>query len=362
MHQTECIRHVPSGGGPQPPRRPVEWGATTCTATTIVVVPEPTADTTDIDLDAGEGSAVTTVYTDGACSGNPGPGGWAWATTDGRQDSGGDPDTTNQRMELTAVLEALRVIDGAVSIYSDSTYVVNCYNERWYDGWIARNWRNSQRKPVANRDLWEPLVEIFERRRPELSFTWVKGHSGDPMNDLVDALAVAEIDKLRTPADNRSSAASTDAAAAPPAPWPVERAVAVTGAAEPTQDSTESLTDAIAGLDPGYDIVVSGLRRGAELSAGELAIEHRIPLAVVLPFADPADRWPSGERRRFDRCVDEAEWVVTLDGDRRKPGSAVMQRNQWLWSSVVGVIVVEDPKLADQLDELGLGVISIEGE
>ena len=136
--------------------------------------------------------------------------------------------------------------------------------------------------------------------------------------------------------------------------------MAVTGAAEPAPDSTEALNEAIAGLDPGYDIVVSGLRRGVELSAGEVAIEHRVPLAVVLPFDNPADRWPDTERRRFDHCLAGAEWVVTLDGDPRRPGAAVKQRNQWLWSSVVGVIVVDESKLADQLDELGLGVIVID--
>ncbi len=333
-------------------------------ATTIVLVPEPTADTSDAEPRT-EGSAETIVYTDGACSGNPGPGGWAWATVDGRQDSGGDPDTTNQRMELTAVLEALRAIDGVVTVYSDSTYVVNCYNERWYEGWLARNWRNSQKKPVANRDLWEPLVDIFERRRPDLRFHWVKGHSGDPMNDFVDALAVAEVEKFRPLPDagpGGEGASPPRGGGTEPPPWPVERAVAVTGAAEPAPKSTESLTEAIAGLDPGYDIVVSGLRRGVELTAGELAVEHRIPLAVVLPFADPADQWPLPDRRRFHRCVDGAEWVVTLDGDSRKPGAAVRKRNRWLWSAVVGVIVVDDPNLAEQLDENGMSVISIADE
>ncbi len=327
------------------------------------MVPDTTADTTDTSPTEKDRSGVTTVYTDGACSGNPGPGGWAWATVDGRQDSGGDPDTTNQRMELTAVLEALRAIDGPVTVYSDSTYVVNCYNDRWYEGWLARNWRNSQRKPVANRDLWEPLVEIFTRRRDDLTFNWVKGHSGDPMNDLVDALAVAEVEKLRpSPAGSSPDAAPAAVDAAVQPPWPVERAVAVTGIAEPSVESVESLAEAIAGLDAGYDIVVSGLRRGAELTAGELAIDHRIPLAVVLPFADPAARWMPQHRSRFDRCVEAAEWIVTLDGDPRKPGAAVAQRNRWLWSSVVGVIVVNDRELAAELDELGLGVIAIEAD
>ncbi len=304
---------------------------------------------------SGQTPDRTTVYTDGACSGNPGPGGWAWATVDGRSASGGDPDTTNQRMELTAVLEALRAIDGQVTVFSDSTYVVNCFNDRWYEGWLARNWRNSQKKPVANRDLWEPLVAIFNDRGDELAFVWVKGHSGDPMNDLVDSMAVAEVDKFRPEAPGEPTEPT-----GPPPPWPVERAVAVTGASEPASDADEALADAIAGLDAGYDIVVTGLRRGAELRAGELALDHRIPLAVVLPFDDPAVRWSRADRTRFERCVAGAEWTVILDGDPRKPGAAVAARNEWLWSSVVGVIVVDDTPLVDQLDELGLGVVAIE--
>ena len=130
------------------------------------------------------------VWTDGACSGNPGPGGWAWATEDGRQDSGGSPLTTNQRMEIQAALEAVRALDGPLVVVSDSTYVVNCFRDRWYQGWLARGWLTSAKKPVANRDLWEPLVTTV-RDRGDVSFRWVKGHSGDPMNDLVDALAVA---------------------------------------------------------------------------------------------------------------------------------------------------------------------------
>ena len=142
------------------------------------------------------------VFTDGACSGNPGPGGWAWAVApDGApQGSGGDPATTNQRMELTAVLEALRALGvgseaGQVEVVSDSTYVLNCFRDRWYVKWRANGWRNSKKEPVANRDLWEPLVAIAEPALASgtLTMRWVKGHSGDPMNDLVDRLAVAAI-------------------------------------------------------------------------------------------------------------------------------------------------------------------------
>ncbi len=136
-------------------------------------------------------STLRVVYTDGACSGNPGPGGWAWAVgTAGPFESGAEAQSTNQRMELKAVLEALTKLDGALEVRSDSTYVVNCFRDRWWEGWLARGWMNSQKKPVANRDLWEPLINLYRRRADEVSFVWVKGHSDDQMNDVVDRLAV----------------------------------------------------------------------------------------------------------------------------------------------------------------------------
>jgi ribonuclease HI len=134
------------------------------------------------------------VYTDGACSGNPGPGGWAWAVApDGTPSGvGGAARTTNQRMEIHAALDAVMVLTGSpLVVVSDSTYVVNCFRDGWWKGWLAKGWVNSQRKPVANRDLWEPLIDLV-RDRGDITFRWVKGHSGDPMNDLVDRLAVAE--------------------------------------------------------------------------------------------------------------------------------------------------------------------------
>jgi len=130
------------------------------------------------------------VYTDGACLGNPGPGGWAWAVPGGAFASGAEARSTNQRMEITAAYEAVRAHPGGpVQVVSDSTYVVNCFRDGWWEGWLKRGWVNTARKPVANRDLWEPFVELV-RARGDVSFRWVKGHSGHPMNDLVDALAV----------------------------------------------------------------------------------------------------------------------------------------------------------------------------
>ena len=143
------------------------------------------------DMPAPDGALE--VWTDGACSGNPGPGGWAWALDETTYASGSEDPSTNQRMEITAVLEALRVLApaGAVIVVSDSTYVVNCFRDRWYVKWEANGWRNAKRQPVANDDLWRPLVELV--RGNDVTFRWVKGHSGDRLNDLVDALAVAAI-------------------------------------------------------------------------------------------------------------------------------------------------------------------------
>ncbi len=133
---------------------------------------------------------VTEAFTDGACRGNPGPGGWAWAVLDGPQGAGHDPATTNQRMEVRAAYEAICALPGPLVVVSDSTYVVNCFKNSWWTGWRARGWLNSAKKPVANRDLWEPLIDLVEARG-DVAFRWVKGHSGHPMNDLVDQLAVA---------------------------------------------------------------------------------------------------------------------------------------------------------------------------
>jgi len=132
----------------------------------------------------------TTVYTDGACLGNPGPGGWAWAVPGGRFRAGPEARSTNQRMEIHAVLDALGTLEGPVEVVSDSTYVVNCFRDRWYESWLRKGWKNSQRKPVANQDLWAPLLKLYLDRQAEITFRWVKGHSGDVMNDLVDRLAV----------------------------------------------------------------------------------------------------------------------------------------------------------------------------
>ena len=143
------------------------------------------------------------VFTDGACRGNPGPGGWGWAVAsggdavgfDGAFCSGSEAASTNQRMEVWAVLDALTTLlalrDANVAVVSDSTYVVNCFRDGWWRGWEKRGWKNSQKQPVANQDLWRPRVDVYKADAGRIRFRWVKGHSGNAMNDRVDALAVA---------------------------------------------------------------------------------------------------------------------------------------------------------------------------
>ena len=143
-------------------------------------------------------SSDVTVYTDGACSGNPGPGGWAAIIIDGgeREIAGAEPHTTNQRMELTAAIEGLAAIPDRrrVHVYTDSAYVMNCFEQRWYDKWERNGWLGAGKKPVTNRDLWERL--IAQTRRHEVVWHKVKGHSGDVLNDRVDALARGAIATL----------------------------------------------------------------------------------------------------------------------------------------------------------------------
>jgi ribonuclease HI len=144
-------------------------------------------------------SSDLTVYTDGACSGNPGPGGWAAIIIDDgveREVSGADPYTTNQRMELTAAIEGLAAIAGhrRVQLYTDSAYVMNCFRDRWYEKWERNGWIGAGKKPVTNRDLWERLVA--QTRRHQVVWNKVRGHSGDVLNDRVDALARGAIATL----------------------------------------------------------------------------------------------------------------------------------------------------------------------
>ncbi len=139
------------------------------------------------------------IFTDGACRGNPGPGGWAaLLRTAGkeREIGGGEPHTTNNRMELRAAIEALNALKRPcrVELHSDSQYVRDGIT-KWIHGWNRNGWRTADKKPVKNAALWQELVEAASRH--QVLWHWVKGHSGHPENDRVDALACAEADKQK---------------------------------------------------------------------------------------------------------------------------------------------------------------------
>lgn len=140
------------------------------------------------------------IYTDGACSGNPGPGGWGAILRykDAEKElSGGDANTTNNRMELTAVIEALALLKEpcVVELYSDSKYVIDGLDKGWARGWQKRGWVKSDKKPALNPDLWEKLLDLTDRH--EVRCHWVKGHAENERNNRCDQMAVAESKKFQ---------------------------------------------------------------------------------------------------------------------------------------------------------------------
>ncbi len=143
---------------------------------------------------------TVTIYTDGACSGNPGPGGWGailrYKETE-KELSGGAADTTNNRMELTAVIEALALLKEpcVVELYSDSKYVIDGLSTGWAKGWQKRGWIKSDKKPALNPDLWERLLALTDRH--EMHYHWVKGHAENEKNNRCDQMAVAESKKFQ---------------------------------------------------------------------------------------------------------------------------------------------------------------------
>lgn len=143
---------------------------------------------------------TVTIYTDGACSGNPGPGGWGAVLLFGehrRELSGGELETTNNRMELTAVIQALSLLKEAciVELWSDSKYVIDGLQKGWAKGWQKRGWIKSDKKPALNPDLWEQLLKLADFHT--LHYHWVKGHADTAENNRCDELAVAESRKFK---------------------------------------------------------------------------------------------------------------------------------------------------------------------
>ena len=144
---------------------------------------------------ATESDTTVYIFTDGACSGNPGPGGYGAILKYGgrvKEISGYECETTNNRMEMTAVIEALGRLKRPcmVKILTDSNYLVNGMT-KWMHGWIKRNWHNAEKKPVKNRDLWERLLKLSKKH--EIQWEWVKGHHGHPENERCDQMARAAI-------------------------------------------------------------------------------------------------------------------------------------------------------------------------
>lgn len=322
---------------------------------------------------------TTVVYTDGACSGNPGPGGWAWVVPDGRYGSGGEPNTTNQRMELKAALEAVRSLDGPLEIISDSTYVVNCFRDRWWEGWLTRGWVNSKKEPVANRDLWEPLIELYQHR--DVKFTWVKGHSGNQWNDEADRLAVEAAQK-------QAAVAGGGTIPGPPAiPKPPEiegRVLLIMGHRPPelggygenlfaaaVRDRLQAVIEAKAMMHADL-VVISGLGLGAETLGAEASIAAGVPFEAILPFPDSESRWPEDSKRRFRQLVDAARGSRTLekkvpDSNQKLAGSfrrreAWMRRNSHeaivVWDGMDGALGKAVRSLNDELGEENVWVIN----
>lgn len=139
------------------------------------------------------------IYTDGACSGNPGPGGWGSILMykgNKKEISGGSKDTTNNIMEMTAVIEALKLLKYrcTVSIYSDSAYVVNAFNQKWIEGWMKNGWRNASKNPVKNKELWQQLYDLTKEH--DVTFVKVKGHSDNEYNNRCDEMAREAITRI----------------------------------------------------------------------------------------------------------------------------------------------------------------------
>lgn len=140
-----------------------------------------------------------TIYTDGACSGNPGPGGWGAILMyrgHTKEFSGAEKNTTNNRMELKAAIEALKLLKEPchVRLYSDSAYLVNCFQQGWYKNWQKNGWVNSKKQPVENKELWQQLIKLMETH--QVDYIKVKGHSDNPYNNQCDYLAREAIKTL----------------------------------------------------------------------------------------------------------------------------------------------------------------------
>jgi ribonuclease HI/uncharacterized phage-like protein YoqJ len=285
----------------------------------------------------------------------------------GRFCSGAEARSTNQRMEIQAVLDAVQTLEGPLEIVSDSTYVVHCFRDRWWEGWLARGWKTSAKKPVANRELWEPLIDAYRADPRRLRFSWVKGHSGDAMNDLVDRLAVeaalTQVGRSGDSPPDESSLGPADVVVAsgpgaPDARVPEGRRVAVVGH-KPTElgGYEENLLtgelrrrlgevlEAKRELHPDL-VVLTGLGLGAEQLGAEAAAAVGVDYVAVLPYPDPDSVWPAPSKDRFRSLLAGARSVVVLQSrppeNKQKAGAALSRRDAWLYRHADEAIAVWD--------------------
>ena len=305
---------------------------------------------------------TTTVYTDGACLGNPGPGGWAWAVPGGRFASGAAAHTTNQRMEIAAASEAVRSLEGPLEVVSDSTYVVNCFRDGWWRGWLARGWKNAAKQPVANRDLWEPLIEAVQAEPGRVRFRWVKGHNNDRFNDLVDRLAVeaarTQTGRTGTGTPDNLGPADEPGGGGGDARAPAGFRLVVAGhrppelggyEANPVADRVKSKLAALLAaereLHPDV-VVLTGLGLGAEQLAAEAAAAAGVPYVAVLGYPDQEAPWPAETQRRYARLLAGAKDQIVLQRrrpeNRQQAGGALRRRDAWLARNADEAVVVWD--------------------
>lgn len=320
------------------------------------------------------------VYTDGACSGNPGPGGWAWASSRDHLGSGGEPATTNNKMELTAVLRAIEDNPGRqLTIVMDSTYVKDGL-QKWSVNWVRNGWMTKDRKPVKNREIWEPLIAARDARPRELTFEWVKGHSGDPLNDLVDELAVVERDRFRaevgpTPGAPGGGGKISDL---PPGEQRAERRrrdgripeghlLLVVGLspdgmggwdANPVADELRRrLTEWIAAQAQVHSdlVVLTGLRPGAETLAAEAALRAGVPYVAVIAFPGVERNLSAAARDHFEELRLQASRAVSFEkkapADSDAFRKAMARRDTWLVNAADQAVLVWDEQ-DNRLDRL----------
>jgi uncharacterized phage-like protein YoqJ len=265
-------------------------------------------------------------------------------------------------MEIAAALAAVRALSGALEVVSDSTYVVNCFRDRWWEGWLKRGWTNSQKKPVANRDLWEPLIELY-RQRGDVSFRWVKGHSKDPMNDLVARLAVEAALKqaprsgVGTPDDLGPADVVVRRGTGPA--LPEGHLVVVTGVgpaelggygrnatAERARDRLVQVLSHQSIEHPDL-VVLTGLSLGAEQLAAEAATVAGLPYVAVLPFEGYGEVWPETSRSWFGELLGGAQMRLTLEPrtpeTKQQAGIWLGRRDTWLAERASSAIVVAEP-------------------